>query len=122
MQFSVNEINIVCSDAAASLHFYRDILGFSVTSQEEGCWHLLCGTTAFLLLPLATKAATQHEYCTTPTISVDLVAEDLLAAKAHLEAHGVRILAQPAPNANRFFIEDPDGLVFEILSKNRVGT
>ena len=120
--FSTNEINIVCTNGDSSLTFYRDILGFKVISLEEGCWHLLCGETAFLLMPLATGPLVQHEYCSVPTISVDLVVDDLAKTKTYLENAGVRILEKPAPNANRFFIEDPDGLVFEIISKSRTGT
>jgi len=122
MDITVNEINIVCTDGESSLCFYRDILGFTVVSEGEGCWHLLCGKTAFLLLPFATERVSKREYCTVPTISVDLVVENLEQAKHYLEKSGVSILENPAPNSNRFFIEDPDGLVFEVLSKDRVGT
>lgn len=122
MDISINEINIVCTDGESSLHFYRDILGFTVVSEEENCWHLMCGNTAFLLMPFATERLSKHEYCTVPTISVDLVVENLEETKQSLETSGVSILESPAPNSNRFFIEDPDGLVFEVISKYRVGT
>lgn len=122
MKFSINEINIVCSDGEASLRFYRDVLGFTVDSEEEGCWHMRCGNTAFLLMPFATQANIQQEYCTAPSISIDLVVEDLEAAEAYLRAAGVRIVENPPANANRFFIEDPDGLTIEILSADRKGT
>ena len=42
MQFKPGEINIICSDLQQSLHFYRDLLGFSVEIDDQGFYHLRC--------------------------------------------------------------------------------
>lgn len=111
----VGEINVICTDAERSLRFYRDILGFEVLGEEEGCWHLTCGETKFLLLPIASTARKPPKYCTEPTFSVDLLVPDLQAAKKLLESKGVDFVEEISPNEERFFIRDPDGLVLEII-------
>ncbi len=111
----IGEINIVCSDAARALRFYRDLLGFQVLGEEEGCWHLACGDVRFLLLPFAVARTDTPAYGAEPCVSVDLVVDDLTAARTRLAAAGVAILSDPAPDDVRFFIRDPDGLVLEVM-------
>lgn len=36
MQFGRGEINILCSNLEASLHFYVDMLGFTPTTDADG--------------------------------------------------------------------------------------
>ena len=43
MNFKLGEINIICTDVEASLRFYRDVLGFTPTTDEEGFYHLQFG-------------------------------------------------------------------------------
>ena len=112
----VGEINIVCTDAEQSLEFYRDVLGFDVTSEEEGCWHMACGEVRFLLLPFAASRESRPSYCSEPVFSIDLIVTDLDAARHHLESSGVEILSDPAPSDSRIFIRDPDGLVIEVIA------
>ena len=111
----IGEINIVCTDAAQSLRFYRDILGFDVTGEEKGCWHLTCGETRFVLLPFAGPREERPSYCLEPAFSIDLIVADLDAAKQHLDSNGVEILSDPSPDDSRLFIRDPDGLVIEVI-------
>jgi catechol 2,3-dioxygenase-like lactoylglutathione lyase family enzyme len=117
VQHTVGEINILCTDAFRSLLFYRDVLGFEVLSEEEGAYHLRCGGIGFLLLAVAKTARLQLPYCATPEFSIDLLVEDLKATYDHLQSHKVTFVSEWKPNASRFFIRDPDGLVFEIIQK-----
>jgi len=115
LRVGIGEVNIVCTDAERSLGFYQDILGFDVTSEEDGCWHLTCGGVRFLLLPFATSREEHPSYCSEPVFSIDLIVDDLDAAKNHLESNGVEIMSDPAPNDSRILIRDPDGLVIEVI-------
>lgn len=115
MESTIGEINIVCTDAERSLRFYRDILGFEVLDQDAGCWHLACGDTRFLLLPLAGNARRPPKYCSEPCFSIDLVVSDLRHAMEHFESEGVEIDKDYPPSEERFFIRDPDGLVLEVI-------
>jgi catechol 2,3-dioxygenase-like lactoylglutathione lyase family enzyme len=113
---TIGEINIICSDVARSLRFYRDILGFNVESEEEGYWHLSCGGVRFLLLPFAAPRPELPPYCSEPTYSIDIVVSDLEAAMTYMQSHGVTIMNDPPPNDRRFFIRDPDGLPLEVVA------
>ena len=112
---NIGEINIICTDAARSLAFYRDVLGFSVEGEEEGCWHLSCDDTFFLLLPFAAPRPEVPAYCSEPAYSIDIVVSDLEAAMKHFESSKVMIMDDPAPSDQRFFIRDPDGLPIEVV-------
>jgi catechol 2,3-dioxygenase-like lactoylglutathione lyase family enzyme len=117
MHVSVGEINVICSNAGESLRFYRDALGFELVEQEEQAYHLQCGTTAFLLLPVAKSSPQRPKYCSVPEFSIDLMVDDIAAAHAHLIAHDAEMASTWKPGALSFFIRDPDGLVFEVIEK-----
>lgn len=112
---SIGEINVICSSLDASLRFYRDVLGFEQLNEEQGCWHMACDGVRFLLLPFAERNEERPAYCSVPAISVDLVVEDLDAARTYLAAKDVDIVDEPHDNDGCFFIRDPDGLVFEVV-------
>ena len=113
----IREINILCIDAQRSLIFYRDVLGFEVLAQEQGAYHLRCGGVGFLSMAVTDMARPIFPYCATPEFSIDLLVEDLNATYAHLQFHKVTFVSEWEPNATRFFIRDPDGLVFEVIQK-----
>ncbi|HLK56283.1 MAG TPA: VOC family protein [Chthonomonadaceae bacterium] len=117
MRCTIGEINILCTDTHRSLAFYRDVLGFEVLAQEEDAYHLRCGEIGFLLLAVADAARPLLPYCATPEFSIDLLVEDLNATYAHLQSHQVTFVSEREPNRNRFFIRDPDGLVFEVIQR-----
>jgi len=111
---AIGEINIICTNAEKSLRFYRDILGFDVLDEDDGCWHLVCCETKFLLLPVATSRK-PPKYCLEPCFSIDLVVPDLEKTKRLFESEGVEFIKEFPPNEERFFIRDPDGLVLEVI-------
>jgi len=115
MQFKVGEINIICTDIERSMRFYRELLGFEVMSEEEGAWHMQCGGIPFLLLPLAKSTPDRKPYCAEPTVSFDLLVEDIQATFDYFKENKVEFEMDPEPDGSYFFIRDPDGLVIEIV-------
>ena len=118
-EFSIGEINVICSDIGQSLHFYRDILGFSVVEREGDAWHLASGARSVLLLPVAAQRRKPSPYCSVPTVSVDLMVDDLAAAHRHFKAHDVTFESAWVPDSRSFYIHDPDGLVWEVIASTR---
>lgn len=112
--FTIGEINIICTDLERSLQFYCDVLGFEPLEREDPGYHLRCGDVRVLLLAVATSGEIMP-YCSNPEISIDLMVDDLLEAYRHLTDHGATIVSEFEPNSDRFFIRDPDGLVFEVI-------
>ena len=119
MRCTIGEINIVCSDLHRSLKFYLDVLGFEAIEQEGPAYHLRCDGVRFLLLAVAHDAKNPPAYCAMPEFSVDLMVDDLEEAYAHLRSHQVTFVTEWEPNRDRFFIRDPDGLVFEVIQRSR---
>lgn len=114
MKFSFGEINVLCTDRARSLAFYRDVLGLEVESEEGTAVHLRGLGQAFLLLPEASETPTPAPYGTRATLSFDLVVADLAEARAHFEGLGVPCEGGEA-GAGFFVARDPDGLAIEIV-------
>lgn len=117
MNFTIGEINIIGTDLERSLHFYRDVLGFEAIEREDPGYHLRCGDVKLLLLAVAGPGQIQP-YCSKPEISIDLLVDDLQEAYIHLTSYGVKFVSEFEPNSDRFFIRDPDGLVFEVIQSS----
>jgi lactoylglutathione lyase len=112
----IGEVNIICTDAERSLRFYRDLLGFEVIGEEEDAYHLRCGETMFLLLPVADCEGDRRPYCTAATMSVDILVGDIEEAVARLREAGVEFASDWTPGSQHVFIRDPDGLVLEVIA------
>ena len=116
MKFTFGEINIVCRDLKRSLHFYRDLLGFTKVAEEDGAIHLRSGKQLFLLLPVAEHASpAPTPYCSVPTYSMDLMVDDLKAAYDFFLQNNVTIEQAWTSDAVMFVIRDPDGMFWEII-------
>lgn len=120
------DLGIVVRDAAASLHFYRDILGLEdqgETPMPGGTMHrLLCGTSLIKLVSLSRApeasappggiaGATGYRYW---TISVSNLDE----ATARAEEAGRKVVISPReirPGIRISMIEDPDGNWVELI-------
>ena len=120
------DLGIVVKDAAASLAFYRDVLGFDDLGESPmpgGTMHRLsCGTSQIKLVspkrePAATAppggigGATGYRYW---TISVSNLAEIVAAC----EAAGVKVavpITELRPGVTIAIVEDPDGNWVEFL-------
>ena len=115
MKFKPGETNIICRDAAASLAFYQDILGFTLVEREGDAIRLENEGVVFLLLPFARAKRPRWEYVTTPDFSLDLMVDDLAQAYGYLEAKGVTFSKPWSPGDYSFVIQDPDGLCMEVI-------
>lgn len=116
MKFTVGEINIVCTNVEASLKFYRDILGFVPTQDEDGFYHLLSDGRQYLLLPIANTAFPEGSYGSIAQISMDLYVENLEQAYRYFQEHEVEFAIEWQTGARMFVIRDPDGLHWEIVA------
>ncbi len=115
MEFKPGETNIICSDAAASLAFYQDILGFTLVEKEGDAIRLENEGVIFLLLPFARLKRPHWEYVSTPDISLDLMVADLAQAYGYLKAKGATFSQEWVTGQPSFVIQDPDGLCFEVI-------
>ncbi len=117
MQYEPGEINIICTDVQASLHFYCELLGFTSTTDEEGFYHLRCGGHQYLLLPIAQPIADLPVYGSVPQFSMDLLVADIQAAYKQLKHNGVTFAKNWQEGDIMFVARDPDGLPWEIIQK-----
>lgn len=115
MKFTTGEVNIICTNLEKSLAFYRDILGFTPMIDEDGFYHMQCGTLQFLLLPVAKQSVTLAEYTAIAQFSVDLIVDDLKAAYQYFREYHVTFAMDWHEGATMFVIRDPDGLPWEIV-------
>ena len=115
MKFRFGETNVFCVDRERSLAFYRDVLGFEVAEEEAGAIRLRAGPRRLLLLPFAGPAPERRRYGAEPTMSFDMLVDDIDAAHAYLIARGVEIEAPPSEERRHLFCRDPDGLVIEVI-------
>jgi len=115
--FGIGEINVICSDLDRSLRFYRDVCGFTVEAFEGRACHLRCGPHRVLLLPVAREAGEPVPYGSRPTISFDLIADDIAEAARRFAGHGAEFAMPWEPGAVSFHVRDPDGLVLEVIDR-----
>jgi catechol-2,3-dioxygenase len=116
MQFKVGEINVICSDIERSMHFYHEILGLDLVGREGRARRLRSDHTHILLLPAAERSKSPEVYTEVPTISFDLLVDDLQSAYRHLYERGVELDSPFDPSARSFHVRDPDGLVLEVIA------
>lgn len=119
MKFSAGEINIICTDLERSLAFYRDILGFTLAEREGIACRLRCDDTFFLLLPVAKSQSASEPYCSKPTVSFDLMVDDIEKANMYFKNCEVEFELEWEQGSSRFFVRDPDGLVIEIIMNGK---
>lgn len=119
MRFQPGELNIFCTDLRRTLRFYHDVLGFEVVAEDNGAVRLRAEAQWILLLPFAQERAAAAPYGRTATFSLDLMVDDIEAAYAYLSGMGVDFAAPWQPGTRRFFLYDPDGLVLEVIERQR---
>jgi len=117
MRFEMGEVNVLCASRERSVAFYVGVLGFRFEEEERGAVRLTNGDRRLLLLPVANDLLEVHPYGLQPTISFDLLVDDIEAAHAHLIANNVAIEAPPTKERRYLFCRDPDGLVIEIVER-----
>jgi catechol 2,3-dioxygenase-like lactoylglutathione lyase family enzyme len=126
--FSDPQLNIYVTDIEASLRFYRDLLGFAETfrTPEHGApahVELLLGE---FTLGLADIAAVRDTHAVEvgptglPRAEVVLWTDDVDAAVAELEAHGVPVLSKPhdfITTLRAAWVADPDGNPVQLVMR-----
>ena len=118
MQFETGEINIICTEIDRSMNFYHNVLGFKLIEREGTACRLKYGPTTLLLLPLSDNHLPQRRYCSFPTISLNLMVDDIDAAAAYFRKHNIPFEDEVDPNLKRCIIRDPDGIFLEIIQKD----
>ena len=112
------------TDLEASLHFYRDALGLEVVRQGEfpkGRY-----TLVYLAAPGDHEAQVELTYNWDPEVytggrnfgHLAYQVEDIYAACARLQAHGVTIL-RPPRDGYMAFVRSPDQISVELLQKGQ---
>lgn len=120
----VHHIAVICSDYAASKHFYCDILGFTLLAEfyreERDSWKAdlaLNGqyTIELFSFPSPPARVSRPEACGLRHLAFSV--EDIEASIAHLQAAGVTcepLRVDPYTQSRFTFFNDPDGLPLEL--------
>ena len=102
----LGHFEIFVADPVGSLPFYRDVLGFELVEvQGERYVWLTSGSSTVMLRPGA-NAGAADTYQNAP-IAMVLYTDELAAATARLDEHGVTIRGNDGPGCLTF--SDPDG-------------
>lgn len=101
-------IEIIASDLAASKHFYADILGWQLHTDEPGVAGYYFGSS-YLVILQDNRPAVERHYA--GGIHAEVQVDDLDAEYARLQEHGVAVSAiEERPWGERnFSFSDPDG-------------
>ncbi|MFC0226192.1 VOC family protein [Serratia aquatilis] len=120
----VHHIAVICSDYAASKHFYCDILGFTLLAEfyreERDSWKAdlaLNGqyTIELFSFPSPPARISCPEACGLRHLAFSV--EDIEASIAHLQEAGVTcepLRVDPYTQSRFTFFSDPDGLPLEL--------
>lgn len=104
-------LELFVEDPLRTRRFYAEVLGYSVTTVQEGqfVW-LQLGAQEILLRPGPRQAPPQdYDHA---RIGMVLYTDDLPQAVAHLEKHGVTFCATPD---GCYTFADPDGNWFQLV-------
>ena len=115
MKFLAGEINIICTNVDNSLRFYRDVLGFTPTQDEDGFYHMQFDGRQYLLLPIAKVKFVESDYASIAQVSMDLNVDDIETAYQYFLSHDVEFAIKWGSGRSMFVICDPDGLHWEIV-------
>src|SRR5262245_1085729 len=115
MSLRLGAINVVCTDLRRSLRFYHEALGFELIENQGWFAHLRCDGRDVTLLGVAKEPNPRVRYCQRPCMSFDLTVTNLAAMLEALQREGVPLASGHPPTPERAFIEDPDGLVLELI-------
>lgn len=117
----VGYVILYASDLAASIAFYRDVVGLAVKFQEAGYAEFVTDGTKFALYEKRRADwLVNAETSPGPAAEVVFTVPDADAEAARVEALGVRVLNGPAdrPWGHRtVHIADPDGFVVEFAQE-----
>ena len=118
MKFSLGEINFVVKDLKRSFDFYSSIFGFKEIERGDGFFKLALGQQTITFLEFAKQEMPEYQYGDHPTISIDILVDDIKECVAHFKKHQIDFGKEWEPGNNHVFIYDPDRLVLEIIQPN----
>ncbi|KWX09452.1 ring-cleavage extradiol dioxygenase, partial [Carbonactinospora thermoautotrophica] len=117
----VGYVILYVSDLAASIAFYRDVVGLPFKFEDAGYAEFATEGTRFALYERRRAAwLTGSEVAPGPAAEVVFVVDDVDAEARRLAAFGARILSGPAdrPWGHRtLHVADPDGFVVEFAQR-----
>jgi lactoylglutathione lyase len=125
--FATGFVNVYTADIEASLHFYRDLVGFEETfrTPKEGIpEHVELALNGFAL-GLGTVEAARRVHGVdaspgSPAMVVVVWTDDVDSAFEHMRSAGVPVVQTPHDTGNNnrnALLRDPDGNLVEIVSK-----
>ena len=137
MVHPADDLGIVCSDFDASLHFYRDLLGFEVVldiqipeSVAIGALlapskfrqvRLQAGHTLIKLMEIENPPDQRSFDFQSGVRWLTFILDDVPAAQQKLKSQGVEFIAEPvsAPDAKHVVCaKGPDGMLIELVQVN----
>jgi catechol 2,3-dioxygenase-like lactoylglutathione lyase family enzyme len=120
---SVDHVSFAIDDLDASLHFYRDILGFEMLERPEmgigGAWLGAGSAQVHLIVRPEGMELGQNVGRNVPLANHTAFAiEDYEAVRDHLAAEGLEVL-ETNPKQGQMWVTDPSGNVIEFISAAR---
>jgi len=109
----IDHVSVLITDLERSRRFYRDVLGLKEIAKPKTfgfsvLWFDLGNQQLHLLLKPRPDTVSPRHFA--------LRVKDARAARAHFQAHGVRVdETVTIPGCDRFFIADPDANRVEIV-------
>ena len=117
MKFTLGEINFVVKDLKRSLAFYTSIFGFKEIERGEDFFKLALGKQTITFLQFAKQELKEYKYGDYPTISIDILVDDIEKTVEHFKKHQVDFVEEWKPGNSFVFIYDPDRLVLEVIER-----
>ena len=109
----IHHVSIVVADIERSRHFYTNVLGLREIARPKTfdffvVWYDLGGQHIHLIPREQAEAASPRHFA--------LHASDARAARGRFQELGVFVReTTPIPGCDRFFVQDPDGNLIEIM-------
>lgn len=117
----LGHVILYVSDLAASVEFYRDVVGLEHRFTDAGYAEFGTGATRFALYERRrAEWLTGHQVMPGPAGEVVLIVDDVDAVATALRGRGIPLLTDPAdrPWGHRMLhIADPDGFVVEFAQE-----
>ena len=120
---SVDHVSFAIDDLDASLHFYRDILGFEDLPRPEmgigGAWLGAGAAQVHLIVRPEGMELGQNVGRNVPLANHTAFAiDDYEKVRDHLASHGLEVL-ETNPEQGQMWVNDPSGNVIEFIAGTR---
>ncbi|MDJ0789823.1 MAG: VOC family protein [Myxococcota bacterium] len=118
IQAKAHHMSFPVSDLARARRFYEDVLGLETIPRPDlgigGVWygagacevHIIEVPDGYAMSPLPEKPIPIDRHAAFSVADFD-------ETKAHLESHGLEVVA--SPNSGQMWVQDPDGHIIELI-------